>query len=99
MRNLQQAGGHTALAFAGGCLQQGDQTLGLQPSPELPSLMQDVIIVGIMVGGGCFWESRQVVAGLCWRWSWTTVDNDSCHIFSNHLQAIQSSKVTCCWLG
>ncbi|KAA6418485.1 MAG: hypothetical protein FRX49_11541 [Trebouxia sp. A1-2] len=37
--NLKQAGGHTALAFAGGCLQQGNKTLGLQPSPEFPSLM------------------------------------------------------------
>ena len=99
----QQAGGHGALALAEGCLQQGDQALGMQTAPELSGFVQDVVVVCIMVGGGCFRKGRQAVGGSCWQWHLTTVYDDCCHILSNHLckQAcvLHYTAVCCCYNG
>lgn len=90
--DVKQAGGHLALALTGGCMQQGNQTLRLEATPELPSLMQYVFLIGIVIGGCCFWESRQAVSRLGWRWHLTTVDDDSAHVLSNHLTAATVSS-------
>ena len=73
-------------------MQQGNQTLRLEATPELPSLVQYVLLIGIVVGGCCFWEGRQAVGRLAWRWHLTTVDDDSAHVFSDHLAAVTVSS-------
>ena len=65
--------------------------MGLQTSPEFPSLMEGVVIIGFLVAGGSVREGWQAVAGRGWLWQSPTVDDHCCHVFSNHLQSWQRS--------
>ena len=80
-------------------MQQGNQTLRLEATPELSSLVQYVLLIGVMVGGGRLWEGRQAVGRLGWRCYLTTVDDDSAHVLSNHLVTAATGSSDALLLG